>query len=102
MWCLGSDKITCKIHPTEQIEVGAGTMGEFRTNYLRILIIGQLFINVSVQSLGIPYFVRNVGLLFIEDLQAPTVPTGWVHDTTTNQNWRVRPGALHNVEFPLG
>ena len=46
MWCVGSGNVTRKIHPTAQVEVGAGTVGEFMKNYFaenrrRILIIGK-------------------------------------------------------------
>ena len=72
-------------------------MEEFTTNYLvkngfRVLIIGQLSINESVQFLGIPNFVRGSGLSLIENLQAPTDPTGCVHANTSNQKWVVIPG----------
>ena len=77
LWCLGMDNVTCKIHLTAQVEVGAGTVGDFTTNYLgengrRILITRQLSINGSVQFLGIPNFVRGIGFSFIENLQDPT------------------------------
>ena len=69
MWCLGSDSVTREIHPTVQVEVGDGTVGQFTTNYLaengrRIPIIGQLSINRIVKLLGIPDFVRNSGLSY--------------------------------------
>ena len=53
------EKITCKVHLTSQVEVGAGTVAEFMNNYLAengrtISIIRQLSINGSVQFLGIP------------------------------------------------
>ena len=92
MWCLGSDGITHEIHPTAQVEVDAGTVVQFIINYLaenkhRISIIGKFSINGSVQLLGVPNFVRNSGLLFIENLQATTVPSGWGYANTSNQNW---------------
>ena len=34
LWCLGLDNITQEVHLTERVEVGAGTVGEFTTNYL--------------------------------------------------------------------
>ena len=39
--------------------------------------------------LGIPNFVINSALLFIENLQGLTEPTGWGHGDTSNQNWLV-------------
>ena len=32
MWCLGLDNVTREIQPTAQLEVGAGTVGQFTTN----------------------------------------------------------------------
>ena len=97
MWCLSLDNVIRKIYPTAQIEVGAGTVGELTTNYLaengrRILIIGQISINISVQFLGIPNFFSNSRLLFCENLQDPTVLIGWGHIDTTNHNCRVMSG----------
>ena len=91
MWCLSLDNVTQEIHPTVQVEVGARTVGEFTTNCLagnghRIPIIGKLSINRSVELLGIPNFVSNSGLSFIENLQASTVPTDWGHADNSNQN----------------
>ena len=72
------------------------------TNYLdengrRITIIGQIYINGSAQLLGIPGFSRNSGLLFIENLQAPTAPTGWGHANTSNKNWGVILGGPYSM-----
>ena len=106
MWCLGLDNFTCKIQLTVQVEVGAGTVGEFTTNHFAenghiIRIIGQLYINGSVQFLGITNFFWNSGLLFILKNQAPTVPSGWGNSDTTNRNWGVIPGRPYrNVELP--
>ena len=82
-------------------------MGQLTTNYLagngrRIPIIGQLYINRSVQFWGIPDFVRIGVLSFIENLQAPTVVTGWVHANISNQNWLVIPGDLTAYIFSPG
>ena len=64
IWCLSSDGVTRKIHPTMQAEVAAGTVVQFKNNFLaengcRIPIIGPNFISGSVQLLGIPDFFRN-------------------------------------------
>ena len=82
LWCLSLYNINQEVHPTARVEVVAGTVGEFTTNYLaenrrRIPIIGKLSINGSVQFLGIPDFVWGFGLSFLTNLQAPTDPTGW-------------------------
>ena len=81
MWCLGLDNVTRKIHPTAQVDIGAGTMGEFTTNCLaengrRIPIIRKISINGSVQFLGIPDSIRNSELLLIENLQSTTMTNG--------------------------
>ena len=67
-------------------------MGEFTTdcfaeNRRIIPIIDQLYINNSVQFLGIPDFVGGSGLSFLPNLQDPAVPTGWRNGGTSNQNW---------------
>ena len=77
-------------------------MGQFVNNYFaengcRNPIIGQVYINGSVQFLGIPNFVRNSGLWCIENLQAPTVPTGWGNAKTPNRTWRVIPGGPYSM-----
>ena len=94
MWCLVLDNVTCEIHPEVRVDVGAGTVGQFTTYCLAengriITITGQLSINGSVQFLGIPDFSRDSGFSFIENLQAPTIPTSWKHINTSNHNWGV-------------
>ena len=76
IWSLGLDNVTREIHSTERVEVDNGTVGDITTNYLaenghRIPIIGRLYINGSVQFLSIPDFIRNSGLLFIENFKLP-------------------------------
>ena len=72
-------------------------MEKFTTDYLvkngyRIPIVGELSINGSVQLLGIPDFVRNSELSFFQDLQAPTVTSGWGDADTSNKKRGVIPG----------
>ena len=80
MMCLGSDGVTRKIHPKAQVEVAAGTVGQFTTNYLsgngRILpIVGQLSINGSFQLLDIPNFVRKkVDCSLLKTCKLPLCP----------------------------
>ena len=108
MWCLGSDSVTRETYQISQLEVGDVTMGKFIKNFIyenrrRISIIVQLYINGSVQLLGIPTFVINSGLSFIKNLQAPTVISGWGGTNTPNQNWGVIPGRYYsNVAFTWG
>ena len=101
LWCLSLVNVTRKVHLTVHVEVGAGPVGEFTTNYLarnghRITIIGQLSINRSVQFLGIPDFVRGSGFSFIPSLQATTDTTGLWHGVTFNNNWIVSPGGPYS------
>ena len=79
MWCLGSDNITRKIHPTAQVEVGAGTVGRFTTNYLakngRIIpIIRKLSINGCVQILVISNFSEIVDCCLLKTRKLPLCP----------------------------
>ena len=92
LWCLGLDNITREVHPTAQVEVVAGLVEDFTTNYLArkrriILIIYQLYINGGVQFLGIPDFFGRSGLSFLLNLQAPAEPTCWINGETSNQKW---------------
>ena len=96
-WCLGSDGVNHEDHPTLQRYVGAGTVGQFMTNYLaengRIIpVISQLSINRSVEILGIPADAWGYGLPFIDNIQAPNVHYGWADANNSNQNLGVTPG----------
>ena len=90
------------------MEVAAGNVGKLLANYLdengrRIPILGKISINGSVKLLGIPDFIRNSGPLFVENLQSPTVPSGWGNADTSNQNWGVLPGGPYiNVAMSWG
>ena len=58
LWCLGLDGIIRKFHPTARVELPAGTVREFVTNYLaengrQIKIIWQISVNKIVQFLGL-------------------------------------------------
>ena len=102
IWCLVSVNVTREIHPTAQVEVTTGTMGQFNTNHLaengRIIPnIGKLSINGSVQILGIPDFVRNSTFSFIGNLQSPSMTTVWGHADTPNKNWVVRLGGPYRM-----
>ena len=92
LWCLVLDKIICEVHPTAQVEVTAGTVGEFETDYLaengrRIQIIGQISVNDSVQFLGVPNQGGGSGLALICNLQAHVEATGWGSGNYSNQDW---------------
>ena len=83
-------------------------MGQFKTNYLaengrRIPVIGQLSIYGSVKLLGILADAWGHVLPFIENLQAPTVPSGCGDTNTSNQNQGVFPvGPYRNIAVSWG
>ena len=93
---------------TARIDVSAETLGYFSTQYLaengrRIPVIGQISINGCVNFLGISADAWGCGLLFIENVRAPTVLSGWGDCNTVNQNWGVtlrRP--FGNITVALG
>ena len=54
-------------------------------------------------NFGYLQFFRNSGLLFIENLQVPTVTSGWGDADNSNQEWGViLVGPYINVEFAWG
>ena len=90
IWCVDSNGITREVHPTAQVDVGAGVVGHFLSHYLaengrRIPIIGQISINGSVKLLGIPSFYRTSGLMFTENLLVPHFTKCWGDGGTPNQ-----------------
>ena len=85
-WDFGDDGVTREVHPTSQVDVGAGVVGEFATNYLtesgrRIPIFGRIYINGSVEWLGVTAANILAPCSILVDC-----------DTTTNQNWVSQPG----------
>ena len=97
IWCLGSDRITREVHPTEQIVVGVETVGQFTTQYFsengRIIPVSrQTSVNISVELLGILADAWGCGFQFLENALVVTVPRGWGDNDTSNQNWPVIPG----------
>ena len=105
IWSLGSNGITCEVHPTAQVDVGAGTMGQLLTDYLAenggiIPIFGQIYINGSVKIWGIPDFHRTSGPMFIENLRSPHYTTDWRHGGTSNHNWpAIAGGSYQNISI---
>ena len=90
--CMDLDNISHEVHPTDWVEVISGTVGEFVTDYRaengrRIQIIGQLFVNNSVQFWGVPGKGGGSGLQFICNLQAQVEATGWVSGNYSNNDW---------------
>ena len=75
LWCLGLDGIFLKVHPTAGVEVPAGTIREFVTNYLdengfQIMIIGQISVKGSVIFLGLSDQAWGSEFLYIANLLA--------------------------------
>ena len=62
VWTFSEDGVTCEIHPTEWVDVGAGFVSEFVTNYLtpswrRISTFGENSINGTIQFLTWLYWL---------------------------------------------
>ena len=88
VWDFGDDGVTCELHPIAQVDVGAGIVREFATNYLtesgrRIPIFGRIYINGSVEWLGVPDFYRSDGPAWTANILDPHSSWGDV-GTTTN------------------
>ena len=65
-WTFRKDGVTHELHPTAEVDTSAGFVGEFTTNYLtkswiRVSMFGVNSINISVQWLGVPKFLRTDG-----------------------------------------
>ena len=98
LWCLGLDRISRKVHPTARLEVPAGTVRYFVTNYLaesgrQIPIIGQLSVNNRVQFLVFSYQSWGSGLMFIPNSQYQVDSIWWESSNNSNQN---RGGRFNN------
>ena len=92
LWCLCLDRICRKVHSTAYVEVPAGTIRYFVTDYIakngrQIPIIGQLSVNGSVQFLGLTDQAWGSGFPFITNLLARVESTGWGSPNNYNQNW---------------
>ena len=66
VWDFVSDGITHEVHSTAQVDAGNLAVGEFSSDYLnesgrRILILGRISINGSVEWLGVTEFLRTNG-----------------------------------------
>ena len=105
VWDFGSDGITREVRLTARVDVGAGFVGEFLSDYLtesgcRIPIISRISINGSVEHFGVPDFHRTGGTIWAANLLAPRSSWG-DGGTTTNQNWLIQPwGPYGNVAAP--
>ena len=66
VWTFGEDGVTREVHPIARVDVGAGFVGKFATNYLnttwhRLPMFRRNDINGSVKWLGVPYYPSNDG-----------------------------------------
>ena len=89
VWDFGEDGVMCVVHPTAWIDVGAVLVDVFVTDYLtpswrRVYMFGENSINGSVQSLGVPHFLRTYGPPWTDSILAPSLfgemvvlPTIW-------------------------
>ena len=94
------DSITHEYHPTEWVDIGAGVVGQFSSNYLtengRIIpILSQICINGSVEYLVISDFHRTDGPMWVDNLLATRSSWG---DGTPNQKWPL--SQPRNVSVP--
>ena len=99
VWIFGEDGVTREVHPIAQVDVGAGFVIEFATDYLtpswrRIPMFGVNSINGSFQWLGIPDFLSNYGPPWADNLLA-SGPTWGYSGITTNPNWVRKPGGRY-------
>ena len=76
VWILGEDGVTPEVHPTVQVDVGAGILGDFSTHYLTEN--GHMFsmfvknpINGIFDILGFPATLRTNGPPWIDNLLVP-------------------------------
>ena len=84
--------ISSKVHITVHVEVTAGNVGEFITDYLaengRIIeITRQISVNNSLQFWVLLYQSRESGLPFIYNLLDHVETIGWGNGKYSNQDW---------------
>ena len=92
LWFLGFDRIFPEVHPTAHIEIPAGILGEFVTDYISengrwIAIIVQLFVNDSVQFLVLSEQAWGSGFPYIANLLDQVDTTVWDSSNNYNYNW---------------
>ena len=90
LWYLGLDRICCEVNPAVRVEILAGTVGEFVTDYLAenggwIAIIGELSVNGSAQFLGLYDQAWGSGLRYIANLLVQVEAKGWSSSNNSNQ-----------------
>ena len=98
VWTFGEDGVTREVHPTAQVDFGAGIVRDFTTNYLtgiwrRFPMFVKIYINGSVEWLGIPDFHRTDGLAWTAIILDPRPSLG-DGGYTTNTNWGSQYGGV--------
>ena len=88
---FGEDGVTPKVHTTAQVDVSAGFVSEFSTNYLtedgrRIPMFGRKSINGSVEWLGVTAPLRTNGIPWNDNILVPSPDLG-AGGTATKSNW---------------
>ena len=101
LWCQGIDKICGEVHPYARIELPDGTVWGFVTDYIsengrRNQIIGGLFINGSVQFIGM-YEIWGNGLNFISYPRASDCLSRW--DSSDAARYNANPGSSTVIEI---
>ena len=100
VWTFGEDGITREVHSTAQVDVGAGFVGEFVTNYLapswrKIHMFGVNYVNGSVLWLGVPATLSTNGFPWTDNILA-TSPDWGTGVTATNPNWEIQHGGPYD------
>ena len=90
VWTFGEDGVTSGVHPTTQVDVGAGFFGELVTDFLteswrRVPMFFRNSINIIVEWLGIPEFLRTDGPAWTANLLDPH-PSWGDKGSRTNPN----------------
>ena len=90
VWNFGEDGVTREVHPTAQVDIGYGFVGEFATNDLtpscsKVPMFGRNSINGSFQWLGSPNPLSTDGTPWTDNILAPS-PAWGIGGTATNLN----------------
>ena len=90
VWILGEDGVTPEVHPTAQVDIDAGVVCKFATNYLNengfeTSIFCKKIMNGSFEFISIPDPLRTKVTYWINNLLVP-IPAWGVGGTVTNFN----------------
>ena len=90
LWCQDLAGIYREVHPKACVEILAGSVRQFVTEYLaengrQIQIIGELCINGNVQFLGLSDQAWRSGLWYTANILAMVEATGWGRFNDSNQ-----------------